>query len=86
MHRRFATEDGLDFSEEAAEQMYAFETTGRGDLQFGLFSDRRPNGFAAGKRWMDVTAAMWRQDIRDGLPWRSELEESYPAWFLDRVP
>lgn len=81
----FAKEDGLDFSGEAAEEMYLFETTGKGDLQFGLFADRRPNGFAVGARWMNVTVKMWKQDIRDGLLWRSELEDVYPAWFLDRV-
>lgn len=85
IYRRFATESGLDFSDEAAEEMYLFETTGKGDLQLGLFAGQQANGFAVGKRWMDVTVKMWKADIRGGILWRHELEDVYPAWFLDRV-
>lgn len=45
------------------------------------------NGFALGKRWLDVTLAMWLEDIRDGILRRSELYEDgkFPHWWLDRV-
>jgi hypothetical protein len=85
MYRRFAGPGDHDFSDAAAMEMYVFETTGQGPLRSGLFSGDRPNGYAVGKKWMDATAAMWREDIRAGLLWRFELESDYPGWFLDRV-
>ncbi len=64
--------------------MYLFETQGKGDLSFGLFSGKKPNGFAVGKRWMNVSIAMWQEDIRLGRLWIWELERDYPLWFLDK--
>lgn len=84
IYKMFATNGDFDFSEEAAEEMYLFETRGEGDLQFGLFSDRKPNGYAVGKRYMNVAIEMWKQDIRSGLLFRFELEEDFPKWFLDK--
>ena len=63
--------------------MYLFETRGEGDLSFGLFGEKS-NGFAVGKRWMNVTIEMWRQDIQRGILFRHELEEDFPKWFLDK--
>lgn len=48
IYKRFATEDGLDFSDNAAEEMYLFESTGNGDLRVGLFVGKS-NGYAVGK-------------------------------------
>lgn len=82
IYKRFATESGLDFSDDAAVEMYRFESAGKGDLRNGLFGGKL-NGYAIGKHWMDVTIKMWREDIASGLLFRHELEEYYPAWFLD---
>jgi hypothetical protein len=34
---------------------------------------------------MDATVKMWREDLRARALFRSELEDEYPGWFLDRV-
>src|SRR5260370_18977797 len=58
----------LDFSDEAAEMMYQAETHGLGIL------DPR-NGYLVGKRLMDITIKVWRQDIANGLLMKWELYE-----------
>jgi hypothetical protein len=88
IYRHFGGDDEkLDYSEEAAHEMYRFETTGKGNLKMGLFTGDRYNGYAVGKHWMDVTIKMWLQDIRDGILYIEELYQSYPDWhwWLDRV-
>lgn len=64
--------------------MYLYETRGEGDLRMGLFGESKANGFAVGKKWMNVTLEMWKEDIRSGILFRTELEEDYPKWFLDK--
>jgi len=89
IYRRFGGESqGLDYSESAASEMYRYESTGRGDLKSGVFHGApsgKLNGYAVGKHWMDATVKMWREDLRSLLLFRSELEQEFPAWFLDRV-
>lgn len=67
-----------DFSEAAALEMFEHESKG-----VGRPSPR--NGFAQGKKWMDVTVAMWRKDIMIGLLRKFELYEDYPRQWVDRV-
>ena len=89
IYRRFGGESpALDYSEAAAVAMYGFESTGRGELKFGVIPvapGGKLNGYAVGKHWMDATVKMWREDLRGMLLFRSELEPEYPAWFLERV-
>lgn len=74
-----------DFSDEAAIEMYIFESKGVGDISVGK---RRMNdlynGFAVGKHWLDVTVTMWREDVQAGILWANELfdDERLPHWFL----
>ena len=84
----------LDFSDEAAAEMFEFETTGRGDLRTGVFGKLRrlgepvekTNGYAFGKHRMDLTVEMWREDLPRGLLSVQELiADGYPPWFLRRV-
>jgi hypothetical protein len=83
----------MDYSEEAAVEMYQFESQGIGDLKQGLFSDssRKHNGYAVGKHWMDAQVKMWIQGLNDGIIFAWELYETYPGetdfphWWLDRV-
>ena len=66
--------------------MYRFETFGEGNLEANLFQLEPPfNGYLIGKRFMDITVAMWREDIPQGILYKYELEEHYPKWWLDRV-
>ena len=88
IYRYFGGEEGiLDYSEEAAYEMYRFETYGEGDLRIGLFAKDRYNGYAVGKHWMDVTVKMWLEDIPH-LLLPEELYREFPEdwhWWLNRV-
>lgn len=54
---------------------------------YGLPINNRNNGFALGKKWLNVTLAMWLEDIRDGILVKRELYEDgkFPHWWLDKV-
>ncbi len=70
--------------------MYIWESRGIGDLKLGNVFDvdvDKPNGYAIGKRWMEVTVRMWREDISKGLLFTWELYEDgrFPHWWLDEV-
>lgn len=79
-----ATRTGFvcDFSENAAREMYIFESQGRGRI-------KPDNGFAIGKKWLDVTVAMWREDLKANPPmlYAAELysDPNLPDWWLDNV-
>ncbi len=81
MYRRFARDyKAADFSEEAALAMYLHESTGT------PLPDPRTNGYALGKKWMDVTVAGWKEEIPQMGLLVSELQaDGYPDWFLERV-
>jgi hypothetical protein len=67
------------FDDEAAVELYNNES-------FGSYLSEL-NGFALGKKWMDVHLAMWSQDIREGNLFKFELYEDgkFPHWWLDNV-
>jgi hypothetical protein len=69
-----------DYSDESMMEMFLYETYGEG----------RPdntNGYFLGKKWMDVTIAMWHEDIPKGLLTKFELynDPDLPDWWLDKV-
>ena len=79
MYERFAVDSPqADFSDEALEEMYHWESEG---IEMTL----PDNGYALGKKWMDVALTMWREDIQKGLLLKIELEEDYPLWFLKQT-
>lgn len=45
------------------------------------------NGFYWGKKHMDVTINMWKEDLKKGLLFKKELyeDEVIPDWFLDKI-
>ena len=47
----------------------------------------KENGFALGKKWLNVNVAMWKEDIERGLFRTSELynDEKYPHWWLNSI-
>lgn len=71
--------EGLDYSDDSLYDLYMFETFGQGKLN-------PDNGFANGKKWMDVTVSMWLEDLGKIL-WKSELydDNELPDWWLDKV-
>lgn len=70
--------DYLDFSEDALYEIYAHESEGK--------KVSHTNGYYAGKRWLNVTVAMWKEDLWVTLfPWELGTDPNYPRWFLESV-
>ena len=86
VYRYFGDSD-LDYSEEAAMDLFLFESRGIGDLKPNLFYCT--NGYANGKHWLNVTVAMWREDIAARLLRLDELYNDPDLqpfhWWLDSV-
>ncbi len=82
IYRRFAKDyPQADMSDGAALAMYRHETFGEPMPQTGKL-----NGYALGKKWMDVTVAAWKEEIPQLGLLVSELQAAgYPDWFLERV-
>lgn len=81
MYKRFAAGyESADFSEAAALAMYLHESTG------APLPDPRTNGYALGKKWMDVTVSGWKEEIPQmGLLVGELRAAGYPDWFLRRI-
>ena len=82
--------DSLDFSDNAVESLYEYESFGRGEAgKTAVFSGNGClNGYAHGKRMLDITVSMWFKTLNSGAGWLPIMEELYsefPAWWLDNV-
>lgn len=82
IYRRFAADyPQADFGPAAAREMYLYESIG---VKLGPLATW--NGFALGKKWMDVTVKMWREDTQSKMLRVEELQaDGFPDWFLARV-
>jgi hypothetical protein len=69
-----------DYSEDCMRELNIYESTGKGSCRWN-------NGYYLGKKYMDVTLKMWREDIEQGLLFKHELyeDDTYPVWWLDNV-
>lgn len=90
IYRYFCGEgEQFDFSEQSAIEQYLYETKGIGDLKINLFNGKKLNGYSIGKHWMDVTVKMWKEDLKTGLLFKSELYNDPDFkefhWWLDKV-
>lgn len=81
IYQRFAGDyKDADFSQSAVLDMYLHESIG------SPLKDPINNGYAIGKKWMDVTVASWKEDISQLGLLVSELQrDGYPDWFLRRI-
>jgi len=81
IYKRFAASfKNISFDEEAACDMYLHEN----GLPLPL--RKQANGFQAGKRILNITIKMWREDIAKGLLSVQELlDDDYPEWFLKQT-
>jgi hypothetical protein len=81
LYRFFASgkSSKLDFSDEALLSLYNHESYGT------PLSEQ--NGFAVGKQYLNLQVTMWREDLRRGWLFKSELYEdpNLPHWWLDSV-
>lgn len=86
LYKRFAGKrKGLDFSVKAKKEMFKFESTGKGDIEINIFNEGKVNGYAVGKKLMDITITMWKEDVLKGLIYLFELYEDFPHWFINKV-
>lgn len=86
LYKRFGYNEAFDYSDKALFDMYSFESTGLPKIDYSLPGPNgKCNGYAVGKHWMDVTVAMWLEDIRKGLLFKFELQEDFPEWFLEKI-
>lgn len=69
----------LDWSDASLLELYEYESTGKGSVN-------PKNGFAHGKKIMDITVANWKEDMFVTL-FPNELYEDdrIPNWWLDKV-
>lgn len=77
IYRHFGRHLDLDFSDE--KQIEHFN-----HISYGTFISKN-NGFYWGEKWMDVNIAMWKEDRKKGELVLSELYETLPHWWLDKV-
>jgi hypothetical protein len=76
--------DRGDFSEKSLLEMYNYESRGIGDLEQGLFCNNW-NGYYLGKKNLNITVSMWKEDIKTGLLHMVELYNDFPHWWLNKV-
>jgi len=69
-----------DYDEESMMEMFVYETFGEG-------RPNNTNGYFLGKKWMDVSVEMWKEDIEQRLLTKFELydDPEIPNWWLDKV-
>lgn len=93
IYKLFATGWECDFSYQAMVDMYNYETYGVGDISITGFNatGKLPNGYAVGKKWLNVTVSMWLDELytsREG--WCNTLSRiyndgKYPKEWLDDI-
>jgi hypothetical protein len=81
LYRYFARdwEHCCDFSNESLVELYNAESYG---------TECRPdNGYLVGKRWLNATVAMWKEDLEKGLLTKIELYDDpmLPRQWLESV-
>ncbi len=80
VYRHFSKDwTGLNYSEQSLLELYISESHG------GLCNPL--NGFYIGKKYLNLTVNMWKEDIQKGLLFKKELYEDseLPNWWLDKV-
>lgn len=70
----------LDYSDESLLELYISESYG--DVQCST-----DNGYYIGKKYLNLTIAMWKEDIIKGTLRKYELydDPNLPNWWLDKV-
>jgi hypothetical protein len=69
----------LDFSDQALIELFNHESYGTPISEH--------NGYALGKKWLNVHVTIWKEDIRDGFLFKKELydDPKFPHWWLDSI-
>ena len=77
LYKIFAQPFDCDFSEKAMQEMFEYESFGIGNIDISGFNTIgiKPNGYAVGKKWLNVTVSMWKEDYQRGGICREFLME-----------
>jgi len=69
-----------NYSEESMLELYISESYGDVDCEPN-------NGYYIGKRMLNITVAMWKEDISKGLLFKCELydDPNLPDWWLHKI-
>ena len=72
--------DCSDYSEDSMLELFLSES-------YGDVSCNQLNGYYIGKKMLNVTVAMWKEDIKYGTLFKCELydDPDLPDWWLDKV-
>lgn len=70
VYKIFASDWECDFSNQAMQDMFLFESKGVGNIDITGFNTtgKKSNGYAVGKKWLNVSVAAWIKDISIFLP------------------
>lgn len=69
-YAKFAKYSNLDFSEQALQNAYEAET-------YGTEHDLSTNGYAFGKKSLNITITAWKEDLEVGLITKHDLITDY---------
>lgn len=72
--------DILDYSEHSMRELFLSES-------YGDVKCSPTNGYYVGKKMLNLTVTMWKEDIESGLLFKHELYEdpNFPDHWLDRI-
>lgn len=93
IYRIFADpwKDACDFSNTSMKEMFDYESSGIGTIEINGFNvtGKKANGYAVGKKWLNVTVAMWFEEADNygliQLLERLYNDKNFPHWWLDKV-
>lgn len=72
--------DSLSFTDDSLYELFLSESYGDVDCD-------QLNGYYIGKRNLNITVTMWKEDMERGLLFKQELydDPDIPDWWLDKV-
>lgn len=88
------TDDHLDFSLKALQEMFDYESRGVGNCNVDdqqleyIKTGKKINGFAVGKKNLNITVSMWKETLKkpSGVYLLNDLyNDKFPHWWLDKV-
>lgn len=94
LYKIFAKDWDCDFSIQAMQEMFEFESFGKGNINISGFNTigKRSNGYAVGKKWLNVQVSAWREEINASLTrrkyllhelWADEKYKDHHEWLID---
>jgi hypothetical protein len=90
LYKRFVNpkSESFDFSEESLKELFDYESRGVGNCDVYdrytefLLTGKKQNGYAIGKRFLDITISMWKEDSNE-VGWGNLLESLAEEFDID---